>query len=75
MKEMLEKQAVLKAVADEPEYPGTPPKLMEIIRKVIELKPPRQGLLLIARLAVKQTKQCIAERVNKLPTCKGTNED
>ena len=65
--ELLDKQEVLKAIDDELEYPGeAPPNLMEFIRQVLEMEYPERGVLLIARLAVKQTKSCIAERINKL---------
>ena len=67
MKELLDKQSVLKAIDEEPEYPGeAPPKLMESIRQVLALDTPEQGVLMIARLAVAQTKRCIAERINTL---------
>lgn len=66
---LLNKQEVLKAIDDEPEYPGdAPPRLMQCIRDVLALDEPERekAVLLIARLAVKQTKQCITKRINTL---------
>lgn len=65
---LLSKKDVLWAIEVEPEYPGdSPPALMECIRKVLELSNPELGVLQIARLAVRQTKQCIADRIETLP--------
>ena len=70
--ELLDKQEVLKAIDDEPEYPGeAPPNLMEFIRQVLEMEYPERGVLLIARLAVKQTKSCISGRIKLLKTREG----
>lgn len=66
---MLDKRQVLEVIESEPEYPGdAPPMLMECIRQVLALPNPEKGVLEIARLAVRQTKRCIAENVNKLKT-------
>ena len=74
--ELLDKQAVLKAIDDEPEYPGKPPLLMETIRNILELDPENHeaGILIIVRMAVNQTKGCIAKRVKGLNITKMTGK-
>ena len=62
----VERKAVIKAIADEPEYPGdAPPELMRHINAVIENKD-ADHLLHMLRQSVRLTKECITERVNQL---------
>lgn len=63
-----EKAVCLKAVADEPEYPGeAPPKLCAVLNKAIEEKD--LDLLLHAmRQTVRLTKQCITDRIKSVRT-------
>lgn len=59
----LERAAVLKAIADEPEYPGDcPPMLMGYIRQAIQDKD-EDAILYMMRQTVRLTKECITERV------------
>lgn len=62
----LERKDVLKAIADEPEYPGEcPPLLMGYIRQAIQDKD-EDAILHMMRQTVRLTKDCITERVNGL---------
>lgn len=62
----LERNVVLKAIADEPEYPGDcPPMLAGFIRQAIQDKD-EDAILHMMRQTVRLTKECITERVNGL---------
>lgn len=62
----LERSVVLKAIADEPEYPGDcPPMLVGYIRQAIQDKD-EDAILHMMRQTVRLTKECITERVNGL---------
>jgi len=63
----LSRQDVLKAIDDEPEYPGeVPAKLKKVIKRLIEVSGPEDAALTIARLSVAQTKRCITDRIYTL---------
>jgi hypothetical protein len=62
----LERNVVLKAIDDEPEYPGDcPPLLVGYIRQAIQDKD-EDAILHMMRQTVRLTKECITERVNGL---------
>ena len=64
--DLLERNVVLKAIADEPEYPGDcPPMLVGYIRQAIQDKD-EDAILHMMRQTVRLTKECITERVNGL---------
>ena len=64
--DLLERAVVLKAIADEPEYPGEcPPLLVGYIRQAIQDKD-EAAILHMMRQTVRLTKECITERVNGL---------
>ena len=68
---LLELDTVLKAIDDEPEFPGEAPRhLKAIIKKAIADKD-EDLVLHIARQSVRLTKECIANRVKKLPVIIG----
>lgn len=64
---MIEKDTVLKVIDSEEEYPGeAPPELMKCIREVLALPDPERGVLEIARMSVRQTKECLRKKVQIL---------
>ena len=65
LSDLLERRVVLRAVNDEPEYPGEPEVLMRII-KVAVGRNDEDMVLEICREVVRQTKRCIARRVQAL---------
>ena len=62
----LGRSEVLKAISDEPEFPGDcPPMLVGYIRQAIQDKD-EAAILHMMRQTVRLTKECITERVNGL---------
>lgn len=64
--DVIRKTDVLKAIQEEPEYPGdAPPELMQYIRKCIENKD-EFHMLHMLRMSVRQIKKCIIDRIEAL---------
>lgn len=64
---MLSIESVIKAIADEPEYPGEAPvKLKQLINQAFQSND-QEHVLHMLRQTVRLTKECITERVQKLP--------